>query len=168
MREGEKGREKDDGFSVVGVINGCICANKLMKCQPCQLLSRYQMSNFIFFFTWWCCHCKWRARQVKASRQCLIQSTHHPTHPRPTRPISTPYHQHTHLAQLPHSLLTLIIILMPRLMDTYIIKKFRRLALTKAQHCHHALLFTFLGGIFERFKQLPCGCFCARSKLTVR
>lgn len=49
MREGEKGREKVDGFSVVGVINGCICANKLMKCQPCQLLSRYQMSNFFFF-----------------------------------------------------------------------------------------------------------------------
>lgn len=42
--------------------------------------------------------------------------------------ISTPYLQHTHLAQLSHSLLTLIILLMCHLMDTYIIKKFRWLS----------------------------------------
>lgn len=44
---GKKQRGKKDGFSVVGVTNGCIRATKLMKCQPCQLLSRYQMSKFL-------------------------------------------------------------------------------------------------------------------------
>lgn len=121
-------------FSCQGHKWGHLCY-KLMKCQS---LSQYQMSTFLHADSF----VVNRAKLVKAKRHCLMQDPPNPIPPT-TPPHLLPYHQHIQLAQLPLSLLTLITILMPRLTDMYIIKKFRKLSGIEAVRCCHALLLHF-------------------------